>query len=58
MLRKIKADITERMSAYTDSRQPTGDEVAIAWLVTEVERLELELKTIYAITGADLSVTQ
>lgn len=43
MLRKIKADITERMSAYTDSRQPTGDEVAIAWLVTEVERRKTEL---------------
>lgn len=46
MLEKIKADIDERMSAYTDSRQPTGDEVAIAWLVSEVENLKLKLRTI------------
>ncbi len=46
MLNKIKADIVKRMSAYTDSRQPSGDEVAIAWLVSEVERLEKELQYI------------
>lgn len=45
MFEKIKADIVKRMSAYTDSRQPTGDEVAIAWLVSEVERLEKELQS-------------
>ncbi len=39
MLKKIEKDITERMSKYTDSRQPTDDEVAIAWLVAEVGRL-------------------
>ena len=39
MFKKIKKNITERMEQYTDSRQPTGDEVRIAWLVDEVERL-------------------
>lgn len=43
MLESIKKDINERMSAYTDSRQPTDDEVVIAWLVTEVERRKTEL---------------
>lgn len=43
MLNKIKKDIVERMSHYTDSRQPTGDEVSIAWLVSEVDRLKEEL---------------
>lgn len=47
MFEKIEKDITERMSHYTDSRGPTGDEVAIAWLVTEVERLrEIITKTV------------
>lgn len=40
MLDKIKKDIDERMSQYTDSRHPTDDEVSIAWLVSEVERLQ------------------
>jgi len=40
MLDKIKKDINERMSKYEDSRHPTDDEVSIAWLVSEVERLE------------------
>ncbi len=40
MLNKIEKDINERMSKYTDSRQPTDDEVAIAWLITEVKRLQ------------------
>ncbi len=39
MLEKIEKDIDERMSKYTDSRHPTGDEVAIAWLISEVKRL-------------------
>lgn len=43
MLDKIKKDINKRMSEYKDSRHPTDDEVAIAWLVSEVERLEQEL---------------
>jgi hypothetical protein len=39
MFKKIKDNIVERMNEYSDSRQPTGDEVRIAWLVDEVERL-------------------
>jgi len=44
MFESIKKDITERMSHYTDSRHPTGDEVRIAWLVFEVQLLRSELK--------------
>lgn len=40
MLEKIEKDITKRMSHYTDSRQVTDDEVTIAWLVSEVNRLK------------------
>ncbi len=43
MLNRIKKDINERMSKYEDSRHPTNDEVSIAWLVSEVERLKEEL---------------
>ncbi len=46
MLDKIKKDINERMSKYTDSRHPTDDEVSIAWLVSEIEKLNPP-KTIY-----------
>ena len=44
MFEKIKTHIIERMGQYTDSRQPTGDEVRIAWLVDEVERLQKDKK--------------
>jgi len=37
---KIKKDINKRMSQYNDSRHPTSDEVTIAWLVLEIERLK------------------
>ncbi len=40
LLEKIKSDIDYRMSQYTDSRHPTTDEVSIAWLISEVERLQ------------------
>ena len=40
MLEQIKNDIKKRMEYYTDSRQPTGDEVTIAWLIGEIERLK------------------
>lgn len=43
MLEKIKKDINKRMSEYKDSRHPTDDEVSIAWLVSEVDRLEKAL---------------
>ncbi len=42
MFEEIKTDLNERMSHYTDSRQPTADEVRIAWLVDEVEKLRLQ----------------
>ena len=53
MLDKIKKDINERMSKYKDSRHPTDDEVSIAWLVSEVERLEKELTNEVARRFAD-----
>ena len=53
MLDKIKKDINERMSKYKDSRHPTNDEVSIAWLVSEVERLEKELTNEVARRFAD-----
>ena len=40
MLDKIRKNIEERMDRYTDSRQPSNDEVTIAWLVTEIDRLK------------------
>ena len=39
MLEKIRKQINKTMSEYTDSRHPTGDEVSIAWLVCEIDRL-------------------
>lgn len=44
MFEDIKKYINERMSVITDSRQPTGNEVRIAWLVTEVDRLNKIVK--------------
>ncbi len=40
MLEEIKEDLAERMSGHIDSRCATADEVRIAWLVSEVERLQ------------------
>lgn len=45
MLEKIRNNINDRMSKYTDSRQPTNDEVRIAWLVSEIEELTDRLKS-------------
>lgn len=39
MLEKIKDDLRQRMADYHDSRQPTGDEVTIAWLISEIDIL-------------------
>lgn len=39
MLEEIREDLKKRMSDYTDSRQPTGDEVRIAWLLGEIDRI-------------------
>jgi len=44
MLEKIKEDINERMAEYGHSAVPIDDEVYIAWLIAEVERLTKELK--------------
>lgn len=44
MLDKIRKNIEERMDKYTDSRQPTNDEVAIAWLVGRVDELQDEIE--------------
>ena len=36
---KIEKDIDVRMSHYTETGQPTQEEVVIAWLVRKVNRL-------------------
>lgn len=36
---QIKKNIDKRMDQYTDSRQPTDDEVSIAWLLTELSQV-------------------
>ena len=41
MFKQIKRCINKRMSQYSHSAHPTADEVRIAWLITEVERLQL-----------------
>ena len=43
MLEQIQENIRERMVQYNDSRQPTGDEVRIAWLISEIERLNKKI---------------
>jgi len=44
-LESIQRWLDERMVSYTDSRQPTEEEVTIAWLLCEVERLKKLLTT-------------
>lgn len=44
MFEDIKEDLHERMSHYTNSRQPTNDEVRLAWLVAEMEELHRQLE--------------
>ena len=44
MLEKIEEDLKNRMSGYTDSRQPSDDEVRIAWLVAELEEAHRRLE--------------
>lgn len=39
MLEEIQKNLKQRMANYNDSRQPTDDEVRIAWLLSEIERL-------------------
>ena len=46
MLEGIKEDLKQRMANYTDSRQPTAYEVTIAWLISEIDRLNKELDTL------------
>jgi len=40
MLDKITEDINKRIAAYTGHVFPTDDEISIAWLICEVERLK------------------
>ena len=44
MFKEIKDDLNDRMANYTDSRQPTGDEVRLAWLISEIEELNRRLE--------------
>lgn len=44
MLDIIRKNIDRRMDHYTDSRHPTGDEVAIVWLISEIDRLQSKPK--------------
>ena len=39
LITKITEDLNERMSHYTDSRQPSGDEVSLAACICEIESL-------------------
>lgn len=43
MYKEILDNITKRMMQYNGSLHPTDDEVRIAWLVDEVDRLRREL---------------
>lgn len=42
MYEEIIKDMEERISAQTDSRMASPDEVRICWLISEVERLRKE----------------
>ena len=46
MLAEIHENLRERMSGYTDSRQPSDDEVTIAWLLCDIQALEDEIKAL------------
>ena len=46
MLAEIHKILRERMSGYTDSRQPSDDEVTIAWLLCDIQALEDEIKAL------------
>ena len=46
MLAEIHKILRERMSGYTDSRQPSDDEVTIAWLLCDIQALEDEIKVL------------
>jgi hypothetical protein len=39
---KIVKKLNKSMEMYTDSRHPTDDEVSIAWLICEIDRLRTE----------------
>ena len=45
---KIAEDLEERMSHYTDSRQPAGDEVRIAACICEIEALRKIIAEVHA----------
>jgi len=43
MFEKIKRNITERLKNQPNSLAASDDEVSIAWLVTRIDELELEM---------------
>jgi len=45
MFKEIEEDILSRLKNQTDSRQASTDEVRIAWLIGEIQRMEGHLKT-------------
>lgn len=58
MFEDIKKDLSERMSVIIDSRQPTGDDVRIAWLVSEVDALNKEVDRLNKIVKAQCLARQ
>lgn len=47
MLEEIKKDVQERINSCTDSRQPSGDEISMAWLLWEIDRLNEVIRKQY-----------
>ncbi len=43
MFDKIKAYVRNTMEGYTDSRQPTTEQVYLAWCISEIEDLRSKL---------------
>lgn len=63
ILEDIRGDINRRMKSYKHSAHPSSDEVSIAWLITEIDRLQedkhpeaLERKKNMRDTGGGCSV--
>ena len=44
MFKEIQENIISRMKEQTDSRQASGDEVRLCWLLSEIQRMEEHLK--------------
>ena len=56
MYNKIVTNLNTRMAAYTSSLQPTGDEVAIAWLISEIEQLKEMLVQVQPYIAKNISL--